>query len=367
MKENILFFIDDLLPCGAQRQMVNLAIELVKLDYKITFLVYRKGDFYDAMLHQNGIEIKRVNLNYGYMKRFFTCRSFIRKGNFDVVLAFLEGPCMFASLASFPYRKWRLVLGERSANPTMLTSLKQKVYRFLHFTADAVVANSHKNIEMLLSINPLIKKQKTSVIYNLYDVKQFEQKEKYDYLSQDKFVLTIASNFRYWKNFDGLIEAVNLLDDRYKDRLQINWYGFSFEEVDDSKKKGEQKIKEYKLNDVFNLFPPTKSILEKMHNSDAVGLFSHFEGLSNTICEAMALGKPIITTRVSDNHLLLKDNETAFLCDSNSSVDISRALKKLLDCSKEELAIMGKKNKVFFESKFDKNVIIDKYLNILKG
>ena len=38
-----------------------------------------------------------------------------------------------------------------------------------------------------------------------------------------------------------------------------------------------------------------------MIDADAVGIFSIYEGLSNTICEAMCLGKIVITTDISDN------------------------------------------------------------------
>jgi glycosyltransferase involved in cell wall biosynthesis len=35
-----------------------------------------------------------------------------------------------------------------------------------------------------------------------------------------------------------------------------------------------------------------------MYESDVVALVSKLEGLPNTVCEGMALGKPIIMTRV---------------------------------------------------------------------
>lgn len=360
----ILFFIDELGSGGAQRQMVNLALEFVKLGYDITFLTYRKSDFYEKVLKEQNIHIINISEEGGYLNRLLTCRRIIRKGNYDSVLAFLEGPCFIAEVASFPFRKWKLVVGERSANPTMLTSIKQKLYRILHFKADYVVANSQCNINMLLRINPFLRKENCKVIYNLYDISNFAVNKQFEYKMEGKTQLVIPSNLRYWKNLDGLIEGVNLLSKEDKVRLQVNWYGHEFE-IDDSKQKGILKIEKYNLKDVFAFHPPTKEILPIMSNSDAVGLFSHFEGLSNTICEAMALGKPIITTKVSDNEIFIKDRETGFLCDSKDYNSIAIALSDLINCDTYELSEMGMKNREIFEKLFDRDNILMSYLKLL--
>ncbi|MEC4008534.1 glycosyltransferase [Myroides odoratimimus] len=361
---NLLFFIDELGSGGAQRQMVNLALEIVKLDHKVTFLTYRKSQFYEEILLDHNIVIINIPESGGYLRRVLSCRKIIRKGGYDSVLAFLEGPCFIAEVSSFPFRKWKLVVGERSANPSILTSLKQKLYRILHFKADYVVANSQCNIDMLLQVNPFLKKNKCSVIYNLYDISKFKINEDFIYKSDNRINLIIPSNLRYWKNLDGLIEGVNLLTVEEKLCLKIEWYGHEFD-IDDSKKEGEKKIKQYGLESIFTFHPPTKEILPIMSNADAIGLFSHFEGLSNTICEAMALGKPIITTRVSDNEIFIKDRETGFLCDSKDFNSISKALSDLIRTNGEELSLMGTKNREIFESLFNRETILNGYLKLL--
>ena len=361
---NFLFFIDELGSGGAQRQMVNLALEFSTRGNQITFLTYRKSDFYEKVLIEKGIKVINIPEEGGYLKRLFTCRKIIRKGNYDAVLAFLEGPCFIAEVASFPFRKWKLIVGERSANPAMLTSIKQKLYRILHFKADYVVANSHCNINMLFKINPFLKKEKCKVIYNLYDIANFKVNSEFKYKVEDKISIVIPSNLRYWKNLDGLIEGVHLLSQEDKARLEINWYGHEFDS-DDSKKKGLEKIMAYDLKDIFTFYPPTKEIFSVMSSSDAVGLFSHFEGLSNTICEAMALGKPIITTKVSDNEIFIKDRETGFLCESHDFQSIATALSDLIHTDAEQLKLMVTKNRQIFEELFDQENIIKNYLNLL--
>ncbi|MDH6305589.1 glycosyltransferase involved in cell wall biosynthesis [Parabacteroides sp. PH5-13] len=359
----ILFFIDELGSGGAQRQMYNLALEFKTMGHQIEFLTYRDSDFYAPLLEEKGIKELRIN-SKNYFDRILKCRFIIRKGNYDAVLAFLEGPCFIAELSVLPFKNWTLVVGERSANPKILTSLKQKLYRILHPLADYIVANSYSNMDMLLKVNPFLKKNKTKVIYNLYNIADFKINPDFNFLKNEVLHITIPSNFRYWKNLDGLIEGVRLLSTEDKKKLKIHWYGYEFE-IDDSMKQGKNKIEQYGLSSVFTLHPPTLKILDIMSASDAIGLFSHFEGLSNAICEGMALGKPIITTRVSDNELLIKDRETGFLCDSTLPEDIAKAIHELLSQSKEKLYEMGKKNRLYFQKTFDKDTVCSQYLQLL--
>ena len=67
-----------------------------------------------------------------------------------------------------------------------------------------------------------------------------------------------------------------------------------------------------------------------MNAADFVALFSYVEGLPNAICEALALGKPIIMTRVSDYCSLVSDN--VFLCETPEPLSIATSLKNAIKC-----------------------------------
>ena len=51
-----------------------------------------------------------------------------------------------------------------------------------------------------------------------------------------------------------------------------------------------KKIDHFQLNKVLKLYDQTKEIKKKYADADFVGLFSHFEGFPNTICEATNRG-----------------------------------------------------------------------------
>ncbi len=356
----ILCVIDSLGSGGAQRQLVNLALAFKDKGHDISFLVYHSEPFYYAVLEEKGIAVVEV-LEPNYVKRLLKMRKVIRNGNYDSVLSFLEAANFICEVSGFPFRKWRLVVGERSANPAILKSFKLRFYRFFHIFADIVVANSHENIKLVKKVNPLLSDKKLQVIYNLIDFEKWQPvPEKYVFRKNDKFNLIVVASHQYLKNLAGLVEAVNLLNDEEKSQLVINWYGG--DRQDNSKIDALRSINEYGLNDVFQFHEPTLDIASKVNEADALGLFSFYEGLPNVVCEAMVNSKPIISSNVSDIHLLI---DNGYIFNPNNGLELSVVLKRLLNLKENELTSIGMKNRAHAMSLFDKKTITENYLKLL--
>jgi glycosyltransferase involved in cell wall biosynthesis len=355
----ILCIIDSLGSGGAQRQLVILAKGLQERGHDVSFLVYHKDDFYNSSLENAGIKI-HYTIEPNYAKRLLKMRKYIRNGKFDAVISFLEAANFIATLSGFPFRKWKLIVGERSANPNVLKSFKLRFYRWFHLFADYIVANSQSNIDIVKRINPLLPSRKIKVIYNAVDIHvnltNIEKKDNY-------FRMVIGASHRRLKNLDGLVEAVHILPKSIKSILKIDWYGEK--NLDDSLKNAQYKIDEYKLQDVFSFYDPTLEIHNRISQADIAGLFSYYEGFPNFICESMAIGKPIICTRVSDLPILLEDNKNAFFCESDSPESIACALQNAVTANKEVIDNMIEKNEGIVKTLFSKENIIDSYLELL--
>src|SRR5690606_11916012 len=147
--------------------------------------------------------------------------------------------------------------------------------------------------------NPFLPLKKIRVIYNMVSF-------KIDSISppQEKALtnICIGASYDELKNLDGLIDAVNLLPTEYRNKLRIDWFGRKLinGRISNSLLRNEEKIKNYNLATVVKLNDAVADILEVYKYSDFVALLSHHEGFPNAICEAMALGKPIIASNVSD-------------------------------------------------------------------
>ena len=358
--KNLLFFINYLGAGGAQRQIVELALGFKLRGYNVRFLVYHQeyGDFYSDYLRERGVEIDGV-YEKNYFKRIFAIRRYLRTHHFDVLIAFLEVASFMSELATLPSKKWKLIVGERSADPAKRKSIKLRFFLQCHILADYIVANSYANINLVKKIAPIVSTKKCKVIYNMLDSVKIFPDDNFRFLSNKYVNIVVAASHRYLKNLDGLIEGVKLLSDDEKMRLRINWYGSN--KFDDSLEKAQIKIHAYQLTDIFMFHKETLDIYHYMKEADAIGLFSFFEGLPNTVCEGLLLGKPVVVTKVSDVPLLIKEDVNGFLCDADNPVTISKALSKLLCSSVEKLAKIGERNRLLGMEMFNKDKILNDY------
>lgn len=360
----ILCVIDSLCAGGAQRQMVELAMGFKEKGHHVFFLTYHPILFFQQNLDQAGIITTCIHED-NYLIRLFKMRRFIRKGNYDAVLSFLESPNIICEISGFPFRKWKLVVGERSASPLILQSFKHRMMRLLHVFANTVVANSQTNIKLVQKANPFLRNRKLKVIYNTLDFERNKPLNTYQPRKDGITNIVIAGRIAYPKNLIGLVEALQLLDIENRKLIKIHWYGER--ELQSSKAdridEAMDKIIKYKLDEVIQFYPTNPTIEEKIRNADAVGLFSIYEGFPNSVCEAMACAKPVICTAVSDLPQWL--DVPSLLCDPDKPDSIKDALVKLIHLSNEELLQIGNRNYNTAVTYFNRERIVSEYIKIL--
>lgn len=104
--------------------------------------------------------------------------------------------------------------------------------------------------------------------------------------------------------------------------------------------------------------------------SDIVVLPSLWEGLSIALLEAMAAGKPIITTSIGSNKEATDEGEAAILVPAKDSESLCMALKNIIGSS-EKRSFFSEKSKRKFSSCYlvNKNILLyrDLYLSMLRN
>ncbi len=359
----LLCFIDSLGAGGAQRQLVNLSVELNKRGYDVDFLLYEHKDFYLPLLESNGINVNYI-IEDNFVKRIFKVRHFIRKGNYDIVLAFLVRASFMAELASLPFKKWKLFIGERSTDPRIVKQFKSRIIRWLHVFADKVISNSYANVDLVRQACPILSKSKCTVVYNAVDINKFSYNSNFEFKKNNKIRIVVPASYRYLKNLRGLINAVELLSVEEREHIVIDWYGHSL--LDDSRSVDEPYIMEKGLNDVIILHDEISNIEEEMSKADFIGLFSLIEGFPNVVCEGMLLGKPIICSSVSDVPMIIEDGVNGILCDPKDPQTIANALRRALDINVAHMRNISVLNRKKSEILFAMDVNVEKYDQIFK-
>ena len=360
--KRILFLAADLCSRGAERQMVTVACLLKDAGHDVSFVCYHTNNFFEYILKNNGIPVRWLHLP-NYIKRMLEIRKHVRKGDYDVVISFLQADNFLNDFAALGRHDWKVITGERSSKESMLTSRRGKTFTWFQRQTDYLVCNSENAKQMWIKHYPRYA-DKLKVVYNHVHLQPINS--EYVIRKDGKTHIMVAGAYAYVKNPQCLIRALGLLDDNQRKRLHVDWYGKigANEEAELVYKDCKILIRDLNLEDVVSLKDATSEASNRMFEADVIALFSRWEGLPNAICEGMAIGKPILMTRVSDYNVLIDDNN-GWLCDAGSIESAKVALEMILKTTDEELIRKGSLSKEKAERLFSGDKILEEWIKLI--
>ena len=105
----------------------------------------------------------------------------------------------------------------------------------------------------------------------------------------------------------------------------VKWKGFAmFREVVDELKKSHPEIRWLVLNDL-----PQNTLHEYFAAADLYVLNTGYEGLSNTLVEALSAGLPVVTTNVCGNPEVIEHGKTGLLVEYDNREQLKDAIFKM--------------------------------------
>ncbi len=113
------------------------------------------------------------------------------------------------------------------------------------------------------------------------------------------------------------------------------------------------------ISDNVVFWGETEYVHDLLKIIDVFVLSSLNEGISVTILEAMALGKPVVATRVGGNPEIIINKETGILVESNDTEAMAEAIVSILNDrgKKTEFGLRGKER---IEKVFNINLMVGK-------
>jgi len=320
--------------------MVDLACGLKERGHTVEFFVYfPQYDFYASRLETAGIGVHRYRKGRGFsFAVVWKLIALTRGRDFDVVLAFLNAPTIYAELALLIARKAILVVSERCSHHDDRSAIAGNFRRALHCVADSVVSNSRSHAAWLRTKWWL--SDKVAVVYNGFDVNSFGNAMPMPARPQEIRLLAVGRVCPQ-KNLINLIAGLHLFHDRNGYAPNISWVGKR--DVDaDGRKYGNSVL------ELLDRYPAIKAGWRWLgEQRDMRSIFrahhafvhpSRYEGLPNAVCEALACGMPVLVSDVCDHSLLVEDGRRGFLFDPEIPESIAAALQKLVDLNPADWA-----------------------------
>ena len=109
----------------------------------------------------------------------------------------------------------------------------------------------------------------------------------------------------------------------------------------------------------------SENIIDELKKSKMFCLSSIYEGMSNALVEAICVGLPVVTTKVSGTEELIENGENGFIVDIGDKDTMAMAMTKLIEDEnlRQQFAEKNKAQAV----KFETNAIVNQWEDLVNS
>ncbi|WP_139135241.1 glycosyltransferase family 4 protein [Roseivirga sp. 4D4] len=343
------------------------------------FEVYAAAPFIDAktrsLVEDIGVqcistEFDRTGLNpIKDVKAYFRFKRQLKSVKPDHVLAYTIKPVIFGLRATKFTNASRFALITGKGSGFDQSTFKNRIIRFfVKFlyrstlrSVDGVIFQNDQDKVFFESEGILSKVSRSTVIKGTgVDLNHYLRTDKAQ--KGNKVVFLFIARLIREKGIPELLEATALLKKIYQgfEVQLLGWIdpnpgGISKKEIDDLHASG-----------LINYLGTTDDIRPYMDAADVFVLPSYYnEGLPRTIQEAMAMGKPIITTDHPGCRETVEEGSNGFLVSINDADSLAKAMQYFMD-SPSEIERMGEESYKMAIERFDVHKINEQLLDFMR-
>ncbi len=187
----------------------------------------------------------------------------------------------------------------------------------------------------------------------------FQKFQFQPYPQQDSVRFLFSARIMYEKGIEYYLNAAEALKEKYPD---TEYYVCGL--IEDGYQGRLHQLTEKGIVFYCGFVEDTRPLLSMSH---CVVLPSYYnEGLSNTLLEAAATGRPIITTDHLGCRETVVNDVSGMLVPIRNQQALIEAMEKMIVMPCEERRAMGLAGRKFVEQEMDRDVVVSKYLEELK-
>jgi glycosyltransferase involved in cell wall biosynthesis len=140
-------------------------------------------------------------------------------------------------------------------------------------------------------------------------------------------------------------------------------------ELDESQRSGvaPAMLRQWVDEGLIEYLGSTDDVRPFISAADCIVLPSYREGVPRSLLEAAAMARPVVATDVPGCRECIDDGVSGFLCKPQDAADLTRALNKLAALDHDSRREMGRAGRRKVESEFDERIVIERYLEVIRG
>ena len=317
----IVFTTRSLAGGGAERVVARLASYMAGMGHEVSVIMLTENKItydVDSRVNVEFIEPRIKIKGIRYYDRLLRYRKAVNRINPDVVVSF-SAPVNIMVLQALRWSKIKTIISERNnpyVDPETPSGRKKRdsIYRL----ADGIVFQTEDARDYFSDAI----KSKSTIIINPVDS---NIPEPYDG-EREKTIVSVA-RLDPQKNHKLLIDSFAEISDRIKD-YKLHIYGVGLQQ-----NMLQELINRYGLNDRIKLMGYCDNVLERIRKASLFVLPSDYEGISNSLLEALALGLPVVSTDhpIGGARQLVNSGENGLLTPVGDKEKLKIAMLKVIE------------------------------------
>lgn len=327
-------------------------IIVVKYGPKVEELKKLGCEFVDVPIERHGTnpikEMKLIRTYYRILKQ-------IRP---DAVLSFTIKPNLYGAFACRLLRIPCIAnitgLGTAVEYPGFLQALSLMMYRLFFRKIYMVLFQNTANRDFFLKHN-IVKNNYDLLPGSGVNIKKFIP---LPYPQNNTVEFVFISRIMKEKGIEEYLNAARIIKDKHP---YTNFHVCGFCEQNYEAQISELEKQGYIINHGM-----IDNITDVLKGSSCTILPTYYpEGMSNVLLESAASARPIITTNRPGCREIIDDGYNGFIISPRDSEGLINAIDRFLNLSREERKLMGLNGRRKVETQFDRQIVINKYLEII--
>ncbi len=340
---------------GAEKQALTLAGLLAERNVNVCLINW----------HGNRIDPANLNIIKSNSYKYFPLRGtffgklnmflkILREEKINIVVSYLTLANFVSGLTRLFYKNLVSIGGIRNEK---LPYHKFLIERYIHnHLNDVTVFNNFSARDKFVRRGFM--PDKICVIQNAIEIRKKLEDAKSD---NGEIKIVTVGRFVRQKDYTTALNSFRKLIDR-NDKRKFKYYIVGYGPLE---RKVRSLARSLKIEDRISLLINPPEVVEILKKSDIFLSTSLFEGVSNSIMEAMASGLPVVATNVGDNNYLVRDGYNGYLVPVKDVNSIAERLDYLA-LSEDARKQFGKNSLNLIESSFSGGKLVENYLNLFQ-
>lgn len=363
MKTILILSNDHLYTYNLRKEVIQKLIELghrviIALPYgeKVELLKDMGCDFIDVPLDRRGTNPITDFRLFSIYKRI------IRNVKPDIVFTYTLKPNLYGGIAC-RLNKVKVLHTVTGLGTVFVRNVSYK--KIIIFFNRIAFKNSHMiafmnsdNEKLYIELGIIYPSQKTMIVAG--SGVNLERFKFHDYPMDKKVKFTFIARILKDKGIEEFLLAAKKVKEQFYE-TEFEVVGFVEEE------KYKRLLDEFHSRKIINYLGKRDDIPEIMASSSCIVLPSYGEGRGTVLQEGAAIGRPLITCDTYGCRDNVDEGVNGFLCKVADSNSLAEAMIKFINLTNDEKKEMGKKSREKAEKEFDRNIIVQKYVDAIRN